>query len=133
MCRMGPIMGAFVGPNVGLSKFGNLIIRKISEEADEGHASKSTEETIAKIEEYNKNKVPYDTLGRKVIVGSLDADKMYPSLKAVPSAKGIRVMTEESEIVFKEFDMDVVSKFLGERLTTEEIKHEGMEEIVYIR
>ena len=49
-----PIMGAMVGPNIGLAKFGNLIIRKVADEADVGHVSKSTEETIAKIEEYNK-------------------------------------------------------------------------------
>ena len=29
-----PIMGAMVGPNVGLAKFGNLIIRKVADEAD---------------------------------------------------------------------------------------------------
>ena len=47
------IMGATVGPNVGLSTFGSIIVRKIADAHDVGHVSKSTEETIAKLEEYN--------------------------------------------------------------------------------
>ena len=46
-----PIMGAMVGPNVGLSNFGSIIVRAVANECDEGNVSKSTEETIAKIEE----------------------------------------------------------------------------------
>ena len=42
------IMGAMIGPNVGLANFGCMIIRNIANEADVGHVSKSTEETIAK-------------------------------------------------------------------------------------
>ena len=122
-----------VGPNIGLSKFGNLIIRKVADEADVGHVSKSTEETIAKIEEFNKNRNKLETNGKKVIIGSMDVEKWYPSMIAQPSAKDIREMVVESEIDFKGFDLDVVSQYLGEYLTNEEIKEEDMEEIVYMK
>ena len=39
-----PIMGAMVGPNIGLAKIGNLLIRKVADEADEELVSKSTEQ-----------------------------------------------------------------------------------------
>ena len=54
-------------------------------------------------------------------------------MKALPSAQEIREMVEESEIDFKGFDFDVVSKYLGEYLTPDEIIKEGMEDIVYIK
>ena len=51
-----PIMGAMVGPNVGISDIGSLIVRKIAENADKGLVAKSTEEVINKFEEYNKTR-----------------------------------------------------------------------------
>ena len=130
---MRPIMGAMVGPNIGLAKFGNLIIRKVADEADVGHVSKSTEETIAKIEDYNKNRDKLNANNEKIIIGSMDVEKWFPSMKAQPSAKGIRTMVEESEIDFKGFDFDIVGKYLGEYLTKQEIIEEGMEDIVYTK
>jgi hypothetical protein len=50
-----PIMGAMVGPNVGLSNFGSMVVRAIANNCDDSHVSKSTEETIFKLEEYNSN------------------------------------------------------------------------------
>ena len=103
-----------------------MIIRRVADAADEGHASKSTEETIAKIEEYNKSR---DTLigdNKNVVVGSMDVKKWYQSMIAEPSAKEIREMVEESEIDFKGFDYDVVSQYLGEYLTNEEIIEEAI-------
>ena len=63
----------------------------------------------------------------------MDVEKWYQSMIAEPSAKEIRNMIEESEIEFKGYDFDAVSKYLGEYLTNEEIINEGMEEIVYMR
>ena len=130
-----PIMGAMVGPNVGLANYGSIIIRAIANEFDVGNVSKSTEETIAKIEEYNKNReilnaeiVKEDST---VIIGSMDIDKWYPNTQPKPSAKNIREMYELSSAEIATIDYDVVSKYLGEFLTEEEIKEEGFEDIVY--
>ena len=128
-----PIMGAMVGPNVGLASIGNIIIRKIADEADVGHVSKSTEEMVAKVEEYNKNREKEGDNDENIIIGSMDIDKWYNSMIAEPSAKGIREMVEESDINFEGIDYDVISKYLGEFLTKTEIAEEGMEEILYIR
>jgi hypothetical protein len=74
-----PIMGAMVGPNVGLANYGSMIVRAIANEFDVGNVSKSTEETIAKIEEYNKNREILNAEIVKenstVIIGSMDIDK----------------------------------------------------------
>ena len=102
-------------------------------EADQGYVSKSTEETIAKIEEYNKKRDKLIGDDTKVVIGSMDIEKWYQSMIAEPSAKEIRSMVEESEIDFKGYDFDAVSKYLGEYLTNEEIINEGMEEIVYMK
>ena len=40
---MRPIMGAIVGPNVGLSEIGSRIVRQIANSADIGLEAKSTE------------------------------------------------------------------------------------------
>ena len=41
-----PIMGAIVGPNIGLSEIGSRIVRKIADTADIGLVAKSTEEVL---------------------------------------------------------------------------------------
>ena len=70
---------------------------------------------------------------KNVIIGSMDIEKWYPNTMAVPSAKEIRTMVEESDLEFKGIDYDVVSRYLGEFLTIEEIVEEKMEEILYIK
>ena len=49
-----PIMGATVGPNMGLSEVGSLIVRKIADNADIGLAAKSTEEVITSLRNLTK-------------------------------------------------------------------------------
>ena len=45
-----------VGPNKGITTLVSKIVRTVADEADEGFVSKSTEETINKIENYNKKR-----------------------------------------------------------------------------
>ena len=53
-----PIMGAVVGPNVGLSNFlGREIIRRVAEDINSENVCKSTEELLSRFERYNKNRV----------------------------------------------------------------------------
>ena len=44
-----PIMGAMVGPKIGISKIASLFIKTVVEESDIGFVSLSTKETINKI------------------------------------------------------------------------------------
>ena len=63
-----PIMGAVVGPNIGLSNFiGKEIIRKVAEEADTGHVCKSTEDLLSRFEKYNKERIDCGFSGKKFI------------------------------------------------------------------
>jgi hypothetical protein len=132
-----PIMGAMVGPNVGLANFASMIVRTIADDMDEGHVSKSTEETICKLENYNAKieNLNGNDVGKnsKVIIGSMDIDKWYPSQIPGPSAKGVKDMFEESRVEFEGINYDKVSRYLGEFLSEEEIKQEGIEEIVYMK
>ena len=43
------IMGATVGPNMGLSEIGSLMVRKIANNADIGLVAKSSDEVISKL------------------------------------------------------------------------------------
>ena len=128
-----PIMGAMVGPNIGIATIASVVIKTIAEEADTGLVSKSTEETINKIEVYNDKRKEINEEDDEIVVGSMDIEKWYPNTMAVPSAKEIRTMVEESDLEFKGIDYDVVSRYLGEFLTIEEIVEEKMEEILYIK
>ena len=69
----------------------------------------------------------------KVIRGSMDIDKWYPSQIPGPSAKSIGDMFEESRVEFEGIKYYKVSIYLGEFLTEEEIKQEGIEELLYMK
>ena len=84
-----PIMGAIVGPNIGLLELGSIIVRKIADISDVGLVSKSTEEVLNKFEEFNKRRFENPKL-RKLIIASMDIDKWYPNVISKPSAKIVR-------------------------------------------
>ena len=52
-----PVMGAIVGPNIGLSEVASRIVRQIADNADIGLVAKSTEEVIEKFEAFNKERL----------------------------------------------------------------------------
>ena len=85
-----PIMGAVVGPNIGLSEIGSIIVRKIADNADIGLAAKSTEEVLNKIETFNKNRLENNHGLKKLIIASMDVEKFYPNILSEKSAKIIR-------------------------------------------
>ena len=122
-----------VGLNVGISNVTCEVVKTIAEEADTGFVSKSTEETISKIEEYNKSRNDLPKPKEKVIVFSMDIVKWYPEMVPESNAKTVRRMYEEGDIKFKGVEYEEVSKFLGDCLTREEIIEEGFEDILYIK
>ena len=91
-------MGAIVGPNIGMSDIGSLIVRKIADHADGGLVSKSTEEVLDKIEQYNKKRFERIPGLRKLIIASMDIEQFYPSILSEKSAKIIRKMWEDSNL-----------------------------------
>ena len=93
-----PIMGAIVGPNIGLSELGSIVVRKIADNADEGLVSRSTEEVLNKYETFNRGRLEATPGFRKLIIASMDIEKYYPSILSKPSARIIRQMWEDSEL-----------------------------------
>ena len=123
-------MGATVGPYMGLSEIGSLIVRKIANNADIGLVAKSTEEVIDKFEEYNRSRFDMIPGLRNIIVASMDIEKFYPSILSKESAKTIRGMWDESQLPM-EIDMDSLSNYLGKKLKKNKIAEEGFEDLVY--
>ena len=103
-------MGAVVGPNIGLSEVGSIIVRKIADNADVGLVAKSTEEVINKIEAFNKRRFENNLGNKKLIIASMDIEKFYNNLISEKSAKIIRKMWEESELVIEGIDTDNSSR-----------------------
>ena len=101
-----PIMGAMIGPNVGIATIASMVIKVVEDEADIGLVSKSTEETINKIEVYNQKREENIKEGEEIVIGSMDIEKWYPRTIPKPSAKVIRTMVEESKVVFEGVDYE---------------------------
>ena len=110
-----------------------MVIKTITEEADVGLVSKSTEETVNKIEGYNDKRETENIENDEVVVGSMDIEKWYQRTIPKPSAKVVRKMVEESKVIFAGVKYDKVSTFLGEELTLDELKAEEFEEVAYIK
>ena len=127
-----PIMGATVGPNLGLSEIGSIIVRKIADIADLGYVARSTEETIQKIEAFNARRLENNLGLKKLVLASMDIEKFYPNILSEGSAKVIRKMWEESELSI-DTDSDKLSRYLGVHLKKEEIVEEEFEEFVYTK
>ena len=128
-----PIMGATVGPNVAVTNFiASEIVRKVADEASVGNDCKSTEELLFSLEQYNKSRFEKGASNRKVVLASMDIDKWFPNMKLKPMTTEIKEMIERSGIEFKEIEYDAASKFLGERMTIEEIIEENMEDLLYV-
>jgi hypothetical protein len=68
-----PIMGAVVGPNVGLSNFiGKEVIRRVAEDLNSDNVCKPTEELLSRFENYNQNRVKNGFHEEKMIIASMD-------------------------------------------------------------
>ena len=128
-----PIMGAIVGPNIGLSEIGSRIVRKIADNADIGLVAKSTEEVLNKIEMFNKKRLNNNPTLKRLIIASMDIEKYYPNILSAKSARIIRRMWEESDLSMDGIEFHKVSRYLGNHLKKEEIAEEGFEEILYTR
>ena len=127
-----PIMGAMVGPNVGLSEIGSCIVRKIADNADKGLVAKSTEEVLSKFEEFNKTRMERVPGIKKLIVGSMDIEKFYPNILSEESADIVRRMWEESNLPL-EMDGEILNMYLSKHLSKEEIAQEKFEDILYTK
>jgi hypothetical protein len=128
-----PIMGAIVGPNIGLSEIGSILVRKIADEAEEGSVAKSTEEVLHEFETFNKRRMNINPKLKTLIIASMDVEKFYPNILSAKSAKIIRKMWEESELTIEGIDVDKLTRYLGNYLNKEEIIQDKFEELMYTK
>ena len=90
--------------------------------------AKSTEQLLAKFEEYNKTRVGKGLGNAKIVIASMDIKKWYPNMLVAPMAKEIRKMISDSEIEFDGIDHEAITKYLGKQMTKEEILAENLQD-----
>ena len=61
----------------------------------------------------------------------MDIEKYYPNIISKPSARIIRNMWEESDLLMESIEYDEISLYLGKHLKMEDIIKEGIEDLVY--
>ena len=79
-----------------------------------------------------RNSIRIASIKIKSPIASLDIDKWFPNMKLRPMTKEVKQIIIDSNIEFKDIDFESASKYLGEKMTIEEILEEEMEEILYI-
>ena len=129
----GPELRPIMGANVGASNFVSNIIRRITDEADQGYVCKSTEEMLYKFHKFNKERLHLKTKDKKLFIGSMEIEKWSPNTIPVPTAKEIRQMFINSNLKIEPIDFDKLARYLGKFLTREQIVMEEFEEILYIK
>ena len=63
----------------------------------------------------------------------MDIEKFYTNILSAESARIIRQMWEESNLLIDEIDYDKLSRYLGEVMNKDDILEEAFEEIVYTK
>ena len=63
----------------------------------------------------------------------MDVEKYYPNILSAQSAKIIKRMWEESDLIIEGIDLDKLVRYLGIFLTKEEIVDEAFEELLYTK
>ena len=94
--------------------------------------AKSTEEVLNQFEDFNRTRLENTRL-RKLIIASIDVEKGYPSILLKNSAKIVRKIFEESELIIEEIEVDKLSLYLGKHISKEEVAQEEFEDILYTK
>ena len=130
--KMRPIMGARVGPNTGLSQIGSRILRSIIDDVKVRHDVKSTEEMLAKIEQYNES-LKSKKSKKKMILASLDIKNFYPSIDPKRGAQIAKLMWNRSDIVFEDVNVDELVWYISRYGLKENIEADGLSEYLYTK
>ena len=131
-----PVVSANEGPNARVSDLAADVLNKAADAEKSDFECPSTEALQAKVEELNKRLVkeafegggPADVV--EVVVGSLDFKAWYPSLKKEVVVPALRQRLENGPAVIKANEVEL-ARFLFVMMEDEEIKAEGLENIVH--
>ena len=125
--KMRPIMGARVGPNTGLSQIGSKVLRSIIDDVKVRHDVKSTEEMLARIENYNES-LKSQKSKKKMVLASLDIKNFYPSIDSKRGAQIAKLMWNRSDIVIENVNADELVWYISKYGQRENIKADGLSE-----
>ena len=136
-----PVCAANESNTSRLSHLLCMFLKPVTRAADRGTACEATEEMIIEAEEVNASlkREFEDEFGNEpeekveIVAGSLDVKKMYPSFKMKRTAEVIKNIILESGVKFENIDFILLSKYLANNLSKEQISAEGLDEILHTR
>ena len=114
-----PVCLARNTPNEVLSDIVSELLDKVSDAAESTTECLNTEELCFKVREVNKKLKDID---EDIVLGSLDAKALYPSLRIKESMKIVTEMVEESDIDLTSTDWKSMMNYLAVKKSEEELK-----------
>ena len=130
--KMRPIVNAMVGPKKALSESYSKVLNYISESEKSNTVCKNTEELLEAFEQFNKDNTENKNNGEKevMIIGSMDAVSLYPSLKVDRAEEIIRQSIIESRINIEGLDVTEIGIYLRKNLNDKEIEEKGFKDLL---
>ena len=130
--KMRPIVNAMVGPKKALSESYSKVLNYISESEKSNTVCKNTEELLEAFEQFNKDNIENKNNGEKevMIIGSMDAVSLYPSLKVDRAEEIIRQSIIESRINIEGLDVTEIGIYLRKNLNDKEIEEKGFKDLL---
>ena len=122
-----PVCGASESPNSRLSNFLSRIINDFADKVGIETECRSSEQMKATFEEFNAG--DQETKNRCQII-SMDVKALYPSMRVEEVVTAVREMIEGSEDQPDSVDWFEIGKYLAVTMTEEEIKREGLRNVV---
>ena len=133
--KMRPMVNAMMGPKKALSEIYSKVINYVVECEETETVCKNTEELLGAFEEFNKNNENTRNTNdgkekEKLIIGSMDAISLYPSIKVDRAEEIVKQKIIESDIKLEGLDVMEIGKYLRKNLTSKEIGEKGFKQLL---
>ncbi len=122
-----PVCGASESPNSRLSNFLSRVINDFADKINIETECRSSEQMKATLEQFNAE--DQETKSKCQII-SMDVKALYPSMRVEEVVTAVREMIEQSEDQPEGVDWYEVGKYLAVTMTKEEIKKEGLVNVI---
>ena len=123
-----PVCAAREGPNSRMSHFLSKVIRNYSDNIENHHQFKSSEELRAALDAFNENNNDDDK--KKSVMFGMDAKQLYPSLTVEMCMRAVKRLIENSDIIEDNVVWWEVSKYIAVFYTPDEIEKEGLTDVI---
>ena len=131
-----PVCGARLAPNGQLSAILSHVVNAAcdKEKAELGTKSKSTEDVIAAIDEFNNRVRPRQHPSESLALGSMDCIALYPSCKIQESAVVVQALvTKYADSFLDNINWEEASRYIALTHTPGQINALGLKDVVHYR